>query len=158
MKNEIKQNHWWENTKLADMSREQWESLCDHCGKCCLIKLEDEEDGQVYYTDVICDLFQDENCHCGDYWNRETRVPTCIRLTQDNLEQINWMPPSCAYRRIQDQQGLPEWHHLITGDKNVIHSVGCSVKGKTIFEKQIHNEYEFEEHIVEWPIREKNES
>jgi len=156
--NKTQKNPWWENTKLTDMSREQWESLCDHCGKCCLIKLEDETNGHVYYTDVICDLFQDENCHCSDYWNRETRVPTCIRLTQHNLDQISWMPPSCAYRRIRDKQGLPSWHHLITGDKNSIHTSGYSVKGKTIFEKEIKNEYQFEEHIVEWPIIEKNEN
>lgn len=156
MKNE-KSPHWWENKTLADMSREEWESLCDHCGKCCLIKLEDEEDGQVYYTDVVCDLFKDEDCHCSDYWNRETLVPSCVRLTQDNLESINWMPPSCAYRRIRDEQGLPTWHHLVSGSKNTIHSTGHSVKGKTIFEKDIENEHDFEEHVVEWPLIEKNE-
>ncbi|HFC91290.1 MAG TPA: YcgN family cysteine cluster protein [Leucothrix mucor] len=138
------------------MSRDEWESLCDHCGKCCLIKLEDEEDGQVYYTDIVCDLFQNKDCHCGDYWNRETLVPTCIRLTQDNLDDISWMPPSCAYRSIQDQQGLPEWHHLVSGDKKSIHRAGHSVKGRTIFEKEIIGEEEYEEHIVEWPLIEEN--
>lgn len=147
---------WWENKKLSEISRDEWESLCDHCGKCCLIKLEDEEDGQVYYTNVICDLFKNENCHCSDYWNREALVPTCIRLTQDNLEHINWMPPSCAYRRIQDEQGLPDWHHLVSGDKNTIHKVGKSVKNRTIFEKEIINEQDYEEHVVEWPLIEKS--
>jgi uncharacterized cysteine cluster protein YcgN (CxxCxxCC family) len=147
---------WWDNKKLSEMSRDEWESLCDHCGKCCLIKLEDEEDGQVYYTDVVCDLFQNENCHCGDYWNRETLVPSCIRLTQDNLDSIHWMPPSCAYRRIQDEQGLPEWHHLVSGDKKTIHTAGQSVKNRTIFEKEIVNEQDYEEHVVEWPLIEKN--
>ena len=145
-------DNWWDNISLADMTRDQWESLCDHCGKCCLIKLEDEEDGQVYYTDVVCDLFKDEDCHCSDYWHRETRVPSCIRLTQDNLDTINWMPPSCAYRRIQDEQGLPDWHHLVTGDKNIIHELGHSVKGRTVFEKTINHEEDFEEHVVEWPL------
>ena len=156
MTKEIKTN-WWESTSLADMTREQWESLCDHCGKCCLIKLEDEDDGQVYYTDVVCDLFQDEDCHCSDYWNRETLVPTCVRLTQDNLDTINWMPPSCAYRSIQDEQGLPEWHHLVSGNKATIHQQGQSVKGRTIFEKEIKHADDYQEHVVEWPLVEVKE-
>lgn len=150
-------NNWWDTIKLSEMSRDQWEQLCDHCGKCCLVKLEDEEDGQVYYTDIVCDLFIDADCHCSDYWNREVRVPTCIRLTQDNLDQINWMPPSCAYRRIQDEQGLPQWHHLISGSKDKIHEVGQSVKGKTVFEKNIKNKADYEEHVVEWPLIDANE-
>jgi len=154
--NNKKSKNWWDNKKLSELSRDEWESLCDHCGKCCLIKLEDQEDGQVYYTDVVCDLFQNDNCHCGDYWNRETLVPTCIRLTQDNLDDINWMPPSCAYRSIQDEQGLPEWHHLVSGDKKSIHRAGYSVKDRTIFEKEIVNEEDFEEHVVEWPLIEEN--
>jgi len=154
MKNK-QSSHWWDTKNLADMSYSEWESLCDHCGKCCLIKLEDEEDGQVYYTDVICDLFKDEDCHCGDYWHREVLVPGCIRLTQDNLECIHWMPPSCAYRRIRDQQGLASWHHLVSGDKNTIHNTGNSVKGKTIFEKEIKHEQDLEKHIVKWPLIEK---
>jgi len=156
MTKEIKTN-WWESTSLADMTREQWESLCDHCGKCCLIKLEDEDDGQVYYTDVVCDLFQDKDCHCSDYWNRETLVPTCVRLTQDNLDTINWMPPSCAYRSIQDEQGLPEWHHLVSGNKATIHQQGQSVKGRTIFEKEIKHADDYQEHVVEWPLVEVKE-
>lgn len=150
---------WWNTIPLTEMSRGQWESVCDHCGKCCLIKLEDEADGQVYYTDIVCDLFNNEDCHCNDYWNRETLVPSCIRLTQNNLDQIHWMPPSCAYRRLQDQQGLPQWHHLISNDKKTIHHQGYSVKDKTIFEKTIKHNEDFEEHVVEWPlIEEKNKN
>jgi len=156
MTKEIKTN-WWESTSLADMTRAQWESLCDHCGKCCLIKLEDEDNGQVYYTDVVCDLFQDDDCHCSDYWNRETLVPTCVRLTQDNLDSINWMPPSCAYRSIRDEQGLPAWHHLVSGDKATIHQQGQSVKGRTIFEKEIKHTDDYQEHVVEWPLVEVKE-
>lgn len=149
---------FWEEKSLAEMSREEWESLCDHCGKCCLMKLEnadadenDDEAYSVYYTDIVCDLFDKADGHCTDYWNRETLVPTCLRLTQDNLEQIEWLPPSCAYRRIMEGRGLASWHHLISGDKKTIHETGHSVLGKVVFEKEI-NEEELEEHIVEWPL------
>lgn len=139
------------------MSREEWESLCDHCGKCCLTKLEDDDEaGSVYYTNIICDLFDESNGHCSDYWNREKRVPTCLRLTQDNLNQIEWLPPSCAYRSIMEGRGLPSWHHLISGSKQSIHDTGNSVLGKIVFDKDINDnhdeDYPYEEHIVEWPL------
>jgi len=143
---------FWETKTLTEMSREEWESLCDHCGKCCLMKLEDEDEARsVYYTDIVCDLFDMKNGHCSDYWHRETRVPTCLRLTQDNLDLIEWLPPSCAYRRIMEGQGLADWHHLISGDKATIHETGHSVLGKVVFEKDV-NEEDLEEHIVEWAL------
>jgi uncharacterized cysteine cluster protein YcgN (CxxCxxCC family) len=161
---------FWDEKSLTKMNRKEWESLCDHCGKCCLMKLQDVsedeqaeakvEDNQdpyaVFYTNIVCDLFNPKDASCTDYWNRETRVPTCLRLTQDNLEQIDWMPPSCAYRRILEGQGLADWHHLVSGDKNTIHQTGNSVLGKVTFEKEINpendDEYPYEEHIVEWPL------
>jgi len=143
---------FWEEKTLSQMNREEWESLCDHCGKCCLLKLEDDDEAQsVYYTNVVCNLFDQSNGHCTDYKNRTVHVPTCIQLTQDNLDQIEWLPPSCAYRRILEGRGLAEWHHLVTGDKNTIHETGHSVLGKVIFEKTV-NEEDIEEHIVEWPL------
>ena len=134
------------------MSREEWESLCDHCGKCCLTKLEDEEEGSIYYTNIICNLHDVKEGGCTDYWNRETLVPTCLRLTQDNLEQIEWMPLSCAYRRIMEGRGLAKWHHLVSGDKNTIHETGNSVLGRVVFEKDV-DEEALEEHIVTWPLK-----
>ena len=145
--------NFWEQKSLTEMTREEWESLCDHCGKCCLMKLEDEADpDSVYYTNIICDLFSKKDGGCTDYWNRETLVPTCIRLTQDNLEQIEWLPPSCAYRRIMEGRGLAKWHHLISGDKNTVHETGNSVLGRVDFEKDV-NEDDLEEHIVTWPLK-----
>ena len=142
---------FWEEKTLAEMSRDEWESLCDHCGKCCLVKLEDDDEANsIYYTNVVCDLFNKQDGHCTDYHNRETLVPTCIRLTQDNLKDIAWLPPSCAYRRIFEGQGLEDWHHLISGDKNTIHQTGNSALGKVVFEKDVGDE--LEEHIVEWPL------
>ena len=144
---------FWKEKSLTEMTREEWESLCDHCGKCCLTKLEDEDDeGSVYYTNIVCDLFNKKDGSCTDYWNREKLVPTCLRLTQDNLEQIEWLPPSCSYRRIMEGQGLAKWHHLVSGDKNTIHKTGNSVLGRVVFEKDV-NEDELEEHIVTWPLK-----
>jgi hypothetical protein len=144
---------FWEEKSLSEMSREEWESLCDHCGKCCLLKLEDEDDeaGSVYYTNIVCHLFNHDDGHCTDYPNREQRVPTCLRLTQDNLDDIAWLPPSCSYRSIMEGRGLEDWHHLISGDKNTIHETGNSVLGKVISENDI-DEEQIEEYIVEWPL------
>ena len=144
---------FWEEKSLAEMSREEWESLCDHCGKCCLLKLEDEDDeaGSVYYTNIVCHLFNHDDGHCTDYSNREQRVPTCLRLTQDNLDDIAWLPPSCSYRSVMEGRGLEDWHHLISGDKNTIHETGNSVLGKVVSEKDV-DEDEIEEYIVEWPL------
>lgn len=144
---------FWNEKSLAEMSREEWESLCDHCGKCCLTKLEDEDDeGSIYYTNIVCDLFNKKDGSCTDYWNRETLVPTCLRLTQDNLAQIEWMPPSCAYRRIMEGRGLAKWHHLVSGDKKTIHETGHSVLGRVVFEKDV-DEDALEEYIVTWPLK-----
>jgi len=144
---------FWKEKKLSEMSREEWESLCDHCGKCCLTKLEDEDEaGSIYYTNIVCDLFDNSDGSCTDYKNRETLVPTCLRLTQDNLDQIEWLPPSCAYRRVMEGRGLAKWHHLVSGDKNTIHETGNSVLGRVVFENEV-NEDELEEHIVTWPLK-----
>lgn len=146
---------FWQTKSLTEMDRDEWESLCDHCGKCCLLKLQDEaaddEMDSVYYTNVVCNLFNKNDGHCTDYWNRETLVPTCIRLTQDNLADLEWMPPSCTYRRVLEGRGLPKWHHLITGDKNTIHEKNKSVLGRVVFENEV-NEADLEEYIVTWPL------
>lgn len=152
---------FWEEKSLTEMTREEWESLCDHCGKCCLLKLQDEDEEEdeaqsVYYTDIVCKLFNDKNGHCTDYWNREKLVPSCLRLTQDNLDQIAWLPPSCTYRRIMEGRGLADWHHLVSGDKNTIHETGHSVLGKVVLESQVNSkkgeDYPYEEHVVQWPL------
>lgn len=148
---------FWQTKSLTEMNRDEWESLCDHCGKCCLIKLQDDETntdeaGSVYYTNVVCDLFDKKDGHCTDYWNREERIPSCVRLTQDNLADLEWMPPSCTYRRVLEGRGVPKWHHLITGDKNTIHEKNKSVLGRVVFENDV-NEEDLEEHIVTWPLK-----
>ena len=146
-----KENAWWDEKHLSEMSRSEWEQICDHCGKCCLHKLEDETDNTVYYTDIACYLVNKDSCYCGDYENRRTLVPECVQLSVDNLDQINWMPPSCSYRLLKQGQALPSWHHLITGDKESIHRCGKSIKARYVSETEV-EEDEFEEHVVEWPL------
>ena len=145
----ISQLPWWEEKSLNEMTRDEWEQICDHCGKCCLHKLEDEDDGTVYYTDVACSLVDSENCCCTDYQNRRVRVPDCLQLTVGNLDQIQWMPPSCSYRVLKEGRKLADWHHLVTGDKNSIHQAGKSIKGRYIDESDVDD---LEEHVVEWPL------
>jgi uncharacterized cysteine cluster protein YcgN (CxxCxxCC family) len=140
---------WWENKLLTEMSREEWEQICDHCAKCCLHKLEDEDDGTVYYTDVACSLLDSGSCQCTDYQNRRTLVPDCLQLTPENLDQIQWMPPSCSYRVLKEGRQLADWHHLLSGDKNTIHESEKSIKGKYIDETQVDD---LQEHVVEWPL------
>jgi len=144
---------FWQTTSLSQMNNEQWESLCDHCGKCCLLKLQDDEDEDtIYYTDIVCDLYDKDSGDCADYPNRQTLIPGCVRLTQDNLTTLEWMPPSCSYRRIMEGRGLPKWHHLITGDMNTVHVQKKSVLGRVVFEDEVEDD-DLEEHIITWPLK-----
>ncbi|PWQ97450.1 YcgN family cysteine cluster protein [Leucothrix pacifica] len=148
---------WWEITPLQAMSDEQWEQICDRCGKCCLIKLQDEEEdgGEIYYTDVACHLFDGDACQCADYKNRLLRVPDCVQLAPQNLDALNWMPPSCSYRRLQQGLGLASWHHLVCRDKNRVHATGNSAIKRVVFERDLEDE-DLEDRIVEWPLEVKN--
>ncbi len=142
---------WWDKKRLSELTQSEWEQLCDHCGKCCLLKLEDEESGDVYYTDVACKLMNANDCTCSQYAERQKLVPDCLKLTKENLEQISWMPLSCAYRRIMEGRGLPVWHHLVCGDKSEVHRQGYSVVGKFVYEDDV-DSADIEERIVEWPL------
>ena len=145
---------WWQSKALEDMNPAEWERLCDHFAKCCLIKLEDEEDSTVYYTDIACDLLATPTCQCKDYANRTTLVPECLQLTPDNLENLYWMPPSCAYRLVYEGKNLPSWHHLVSGDKQSIHRMQQSVMGRFVYASTV-NESAWEEHVVTWPLKRK---
>lgn len=142
---------WWKQKELSEFSNDEWESLCDHCAKCCLNKLEDEDDGTVYYTDIACNLLDGKTCRCSNYLERQKLMPDCVRLTPQNLEQLYWMPPSCAYRLIYEGKDLPSWHHLVSGSKETIHTEGESVIGKFVFSKDT-DEDEWEDRIVDWPL------
>ena len=122
------------------MSEQEWESLCDGCGLCCLVKIEDEDSAEVFSTTVSCRLLNIENCRCGDYENRLTEAPMCIKLTLRNLPEMYWLPDSCAYKRLYRGDPLPDWHPLITKNKNSVHDVGVSVKWFAQSEEYIHPE------------------
>jgi uncharacterized cysteine cluster protein YcgN (CxxCxxCC family) len=144
-----KNTGFWTNKPMTEFSYEEWESLCDGCGKCCLIKLEDVDSGEIHYTDVGCTLLDGKTCLCRDYANRKQIVPDCVILTPDRLEQIPWMPQSCSYRLIYEGKDLPDWHPLITSDPNSTHQAGQSVAGQIISEDDI-DEDDLPTHIKDW--------
>jgi hypothetical protein len=145
---------FWENIALPDMTAAQWESVCDGCGLCCLQKLEDEENDEIYYTDVACQLLDisngDNSCRCKHYRDRAAHVEHCMVLTPDNLnEAMRWLPDTCGYKRIAQQQPLPDWHPLLTGDSMSTHAAGMSARGRCVSEMAV-DENLIEEHVVFW--------
>jgi uncharacterized protein len=137
---------FWEDLPLASLDRAQWEALCDGCGKCCLHKLEDEETGEVFPTNVACRLLDRRSAQCSNYKHRHAHVPDCIRLTPKNLDGMAWLPQSCAYVLRANGLPLPDWHYLVTGDRDSIHRAGASVRGWTISEVDAGD---LEHHIIE---------
>lgn len=140
---------FWQHKRLRDMSDEEWESLCDGCGKCCLIKLEDEDTGRVHHTCVSCHLLDGDTGRCKDYVNRRRHVPDCVSLREVNIPSLRWLPTSCAYRRVARGQDLPEWHPLLTGDPDSVRRAGQSVAGRVISELKV-PERDQEDYIVRW--------
>ncbi len=137
---------FWNTTPLADLSREEWEALCDGCAKCCLHKLEDEDDGEVYYTDLACHLLDLHNCRCGDYPNRHINVPDCIAFGADDVGKMHWLPDTCAYRLRYLGEPLYDWHYLISGSRESIHEAGESVRGFA----ELDCGQDFQEHIIDF--------
>ncbi len=138
---------WLEKT-LEQMTPEEWEALCDGCGLCCLVKLEDEESGEVRTTSVSCRLLNIETCRCTDYSNRLEKVSMCEQLSLKNISSKQWLPESCAYKRLHAGKKLPDWHPLISGDKKTVHDAGVSVKFFALPEEYIHPE-QLEDFLME---------
>ncbi len=138
---------FWETKSLDEMTTEEWESLCDRCGKCCLHKLEDEDTGEIFFTSVVCELSNLEDCSCSEYQKRCTLVPECLDLKQHDFSEYNWLPATCAYRLLVDGKPLPSWHPLITGTFESVHEAGVSIRSYAMKESQVDN---LEEHIIEW--------
>jgi hypothetical protein len=159
---------FWERKTLAEMTRDEWESLCDGCAKCCLNKFIDDENTddstelqptdhiaaheQLVYSNIACHLLNDKTCQCSQYQRRTQLVPDCVQLTQENLDDVFFMPPSCSYRRLQEGRGLPSWHPLLhKGKKSAMHKAGMSVRGKIVKDNEV-DLADFEDYIVTWPL------
>lgn len=138
---------FWETFPLRDLNDAEWEALCDGCGKCCLHKLEDEETGRVYRTNVACRLLDRTSGRCRNYPDRRMFVPDCVQLTPGLVGQLDWLPATCAYRRVEEGKPLPAWHHLVSGDPEAVHEVGASVRGWTISE--VDASADLEDHIID---------
>ncbi|MBM1220075.1 YcgN family cysteine cluster protein [Ponticoccus sp. SC2-23] len=143
---------FWERVSLTQMTRPEWEALCDGCGKCCLNKLEDEDTGEVDLTCIACRLLDGETCRCSRYETRHDFVPECIVLTAETIpEHLYWLPRTCAYRLLHLGRTLPDWHPLITGDPDSVHHAGVSVRGMTVSETEVDDD-DWDDHIIAEPL------
>lgn len=137
---------FWESMPLEQLNQEQWESLCDHCAKCCLHKIEDIDSQEIYFTNVCC-RFLDEKCHCTEYLDRSTLVPDCVTLTPKDLENPYWLPDTCAYRLVAEGKPLPDWHPLISGRQESVAEAGQQIAGRVVSELEADN---LEQHLITW--------
>ena len=122
--------NFWDVKQLEDLSQTEWESLCDGCGKCCAIKIRDDETGDVFYTDIACRLLDRETIRCTDYTNRKQRVPNCVTLSPQFVRECDWLPDTCAYSKLARGETLEWWHPLVSGSADTVHSAGISARGK----------------------------
>ena len=143
---------FWRTTPLEAMDQAQWESLCDGCGRCCLVKLEDDDTGKIHATDIACRLFDAGSCRCRDYANRTTVVPDCVGLTPKVVRSLSWLPPTCGYRLVAEGQDLAWWHPLVSGRAETVAEAGISVAGRVhCSEDEIALE-DVVDRIREWPL------
>jgi hypothetical protein len=140
---------FWRRKPLSEMNREEWEALCDGCGRCCLHKLEDCDTGRIYYTRVACRLLDLERCRCTDYAHRRSRVDDCVELDPRALDDVSWLPKTCAYRRLAEGRPLAWWHPLVSGDPETVQRAGISVAGRVLSETDVAPDG-LEEHVIRW--------
>lgn len=140
---------FWQVKQLHEMTPQEWESLCDGCGRCCLVKLEDEDTGIIYTTDVSCRLLDCSTCRCTDYANRHQLVDDCIKLDPDNVDELGWLPATCAYRLVWEGKPLEDWHPLVSGSSETVHEAGISVRGRVTNETEVEID-DLPDRIVDW--------
>lgn len=141
---------FWEEKSLAQMSRAEWESLCDGCGKCCLAKLEDEDTGDIWWTSVGCRMFDTGTCRCADYPNRLAQVPDCVKLTPEKVRTLPWLPSTCAYRLVAEERDLFAWHPLVSGRAESVHEAGISMRGRiSALETELADAEDYFDHVLE---------
>jgi hypothetical protein len=144
---------FWRVKALDEMSRDEWESLCDGCARCCLVKLEDEDTGDIHFTDIGCRLLDAKTCRCRDYPRRNHRVPDCVKLTPAAVRALTWLPVTCAYRLVAEGKDLPEWHPLVSGSSDSVHEAGVSVRGRVVAGEDDLAQELWPDRIVKWPNR-----
>ena len=144
---------FWRTKSLAEMTPEEWESLCDGCGKCCLLKVEYDDTAEVVPTSVACKLLDGFSCRCTNYRRRKNHGPDCIVLTPENVPEFEWLPQTCAYRLVYEGKDLHWWHPLKTGSRRAVHSAGVSVRDKTVSEADVGDDPEtLVRYIVDWQL------
>lgn len=139
---------FWERP-LGALNEAEWEALCDGCGKCCLHKAEDVDTGRIYFSNIRCRLLDGETGRCRDYAHRRQFVPDCVRLSPQSIEDIVWLPQTCAYRLRAAGKPLPDWHYLICGDRDAVQAQGHGIRGWTVAEEEAGD---MEDHLVEREI------
>jgi uncharacterized cysteine cluster protein YcgN (CxxCxxCC family) len=142
-------SEFWRTKQLNEMTDTEWEALCDGCAKCCLVKLEDYDTGEIYTTNLACKLLDIERCRCSDYSARQSKVEDCLKLDRENIATLSWLPESCAYKLIARGEPLPDWHHLLSGTRETMHAVEASIKHLAVSELEVQDR-DLEEHIIRW--------
>ena len=144
---------FWKTKSLEEMSEEEWESLCDGCARCCLVKLEDEDSGEIHYTDLGCTLLDAKTCRCRDYNHRQAKVSDCVKLTPATARTLSWLPPTCAYRIVAAGGELPNWHPLVSGSLESVRQADISVSGRVFASEDDIPAEHWQDRIVHWPDR-----
>ncbi len=134
----MKQRPFWLTKSLHEMTRDEWESLCDGCGICCLEKIEDKETGKIKFMSISCQFLDTVNCRCMIYEDRVVVNPDCLELSPDEVKQITWLPKTCAYRCLAEGRVLEWWHPLVSGDPGSVHEAGISIRDNVVSGRHVH--------------------